>query len=711
MQDERAGFGTFTGVVRPVALTILGAMLYLREGWLVGQAGVVGSLMIIALAVSITGTTALSLASLASNVRVKPGGAFAIISQALGLEAGGAIGVPLYIAQAASSAMYVYAFTEAWAYLFPTHGPGWVAMLAYGALAVLAYVSANLAFTAQAYMMWVIVLALLSGAFGIFTVDALSTPVLIGRFSEASPVAAFAIFFPAVTGIMVGAGMSGSLADPRRAIPKGTLVAWGSTAIIYAVFAVWYGFMGSPDELIQNKTLIIDKALFPPLVIGGLLVSTLMAALSSLVAAPRLLQAMAEQGVLPASRWLSQTTASGEPRNAVIVTTALGALGLAAGSLDAIAPIITSFFIMAYLAINGVVYVEQTLGMISFRPSFRIATSTPLMGVGLCLLGLAAGSPFGGVLELAVVVGVYALIAQRKVETPWETVRSGITVTVADWAARRAAHMERSERAWKPDLLVPIATVYDGVALKVLAEDLARRNGSVRWLGIGTDQDLGSRLEIASARERATGLFASWTQMRTGDQALGVSMALDALQGALFPPNLLLLDARRVTDEELSVHLERCRELSVGLALWVPGKKGEHAVAAKTIDVWLSDRSPEWTLELHLQNLDLPVLVAFLLADAWGGRIRLRTVVQDPEQTEAAGRFLGALIDQARLPPSTELMVSSGSFNDALDSDHGDLNLFGMPPTVSLARLHEIRDRADGPCLWLLDSGGESALA
>lgn len=91
-------FGTFSGVVRPILLTVLGAMLYLREGWLVGDLGLVGALAVMAAAITITGTTALSLASIASNVRVKPSGAFAIIAQALGLEAGGAIGIPLYIA-------------------------------------------------------------------------------------------------------------------------------------------------------------------------------------------------------------------------------------------------------------------------------------------------------------------------------------------------------------------------------------------------------------------------------------------------------------------------------------------------------------------------------------------------------------------------------------------------------------------------------------
>ncbi|MFT4978002.1 MAG: amino acid transporter, partial [Myxococcota bacterium] len=286
-------FGTFSGVFRPITLTVLGAMLYLREGWLVGEAGLLGALLVIAVAATITGTTAMSLASIASNVRVRPGGAFAIIAQALGLEAGGAIGVPLYIAQSVSAAMYIYAFAESWALLFPDHPSGIVAGIAFSAVALLAWRSANLALRAQGVMLVVVAAALLSALGGLAVVT--PQPVrLLGELPDAGIVELFAIFFPAFTGIMVGAGMSGSLTDPRRAIPRGTLAAWGVTTLCYVIFAFWYALIAPSEVLIAERGIIIDRALVPQLVLAGLLSSTLMAALSSLVAAPRLLQAMAQ---------------------------------------------------------------------------------------------------------------------------------------------------------------------------------------------------------------------------------------------------------------------------------------------------------------------------------------------------------------------------------------------------------------------------------
>ncbi len=705
-------FSTFAGVFRPVFLTVLGAMLYLREGWLVGELGLLGALSVMVAGAAITGATALSVASIASNVRVRPGGAFAIIAQALGLEAGGAIGIPLYIAQAASAAMYLYAFAEAWAFLFPGHPGQAVAAVAFAVVALVAWRSSGLAMKAQGVLIFVVLAALISALGGLFTADSLVSPTLLPHEgAKTGPIEAFAIFFPAFTGIMVGAGMSGSLTSPRRSIPRGTLMAWGVTTALYLSFGLWYGVMGSPADLVANKTLMIDRAAVPMVVLAGLLISTLMAALSSLVAAPRLLQAMADHGVVPGSRWLKKTTAQGEPRNAVLATTVLAALGLLAGSLDAIAPIITSFFIMTYLAINLVVYVERMLGMISFRPSFAVPRMVPLVGLLLCLAGLSLSSPFGGVAEMAFVLGVYGVLTRRRLDTPWETVRSGIAVTLAAWSARRAAHIERSERAWKPDLLVPVATADQITQLRALVEDLTKRNGSIRWLGLGPRPELLESLPQTSEEELAAGFHASWSRLRTDRYMEGLGHALDALQSALFPPNLLVVHEAHVSDPEVAQYISHAQELHTGLALWQPHPRGGLG-QKKVIDVWISDRSPAWQLQLRLANLDLPVLVGFLLGEAWKADLRLRMVVRDPNEKETGRRFLRDLVDQARLPASTTVHVGSGDFMAAVRSaPPADLNLFGLGPGVAKARLAAIHEASRGSCLWLMDSGRESALA
>ena len=111
--------GTYVGVFRPTILTIFGVIMYIRMGWVVGHAGLVGALLILFMTFIITGTAALSFSSITTNIRLKAGGVFALVSQSLGLEAGGAVGLPLYLAQSMGAALYIYGFAEGWNYLFP----------------------------------------------------------------------------------------------------------------------------------------------------------------------------------------------------------------------------------------------------------------------------------------------------------------------------------------------------------------------------------------------------------------------------------------------------------------------------------------------------------------------------------------------------------------------------------------------------------------
>lgn len=108
----RKKFGTFGGVFTPTLLTILGVIMYLREGWVVGNAGIGGAVVIILLAFAITACTALSMSSITTNIRIGAGGAYAIVSQSLGLEVGGSLGIPRYLSQALAISLYIFGFRE-----------------------------------------------------------------------------------------------------------------------------------------------------------------------------------------------------------------------------------------------------------------------------------------------------------------------------------------------------------------------------------------------------------------------------------------------------------------------------------------------------------------------------------------------------------------------------------------------------------------------
>ena len=302
-QGNDAKFGTFAGVFTPTLLTILGAIMYLRLGQVVGNAGLGGALLIIILAHVITVTTGLSVSSISTNTRVGAGGAFAIVSKALGVEVGGAIGVPLFLAQGISVALYVLAFGEGWMRIFPTHPYVVVCIVAFILVFGIAYISTSFAFRIQFLVLAIVGFSLVSLFLGSFAigdrVGLVEAPVFWGDFAKWDFWQTFAIFFPAVTGIMAGISMSGSLAKPRRSLPLGTMGGIAAGLVVYVALAYWLARAVAPADLLANETVMVDKAFWGWAVLAGILGATFSSALGSLVAAPRVMQALALNQLLP----------------------------------------------------------------------------------------------------------------------------------------------------------------------------------------------------------------------------------------------------------------------------------------------------------------------------------------------------------------------------------------------------------------------------
>jgi len=223
-------YGTISGVFVPTLLTILGVILFLREGWVIGNAGLLGGWLIVSLAFSIVILTALSMSCITTNIRIKAGGAYSIISQSLGLEVGGSVGIPLYLSQSFAITMYIFGFREGWLYIFPGHMAILVDLATFATLFIIAFLSAKLAFKVQYLILAVIIAALVSIGLSIFDGAMVHDIQWWGEypgapesgFQGATFWVVFAVLFPAATGIMAGANMSGELKDPKKSIPIGT---------------------------------------------------------------------------------------------------------------------------------------------------------------------------------------------------------------------------------------------------------------------------------------------------------------------------------------------------------------------------------------------------------------------------------------------------------------------------------------------------------
>ncbi len=711
----RRTFGTFEGVFTPTLLTILGVIMYLREGWVVGNAGLAGAWLIIGMAVGITLATALSLSSITTNIRIGAGGPYSIISQSLGLEVGGAIGIPLFLSQALVVAMYVFGFREGWQWIFPDHPALLVDLAAFLSVFVIAYISASFAFRIQYLILAVIAASLVSVAVAAGQGSMTEPVIWFGDGIDRSGFwVVFAVFFPAVTGILAGANMSGELTSPRRSIPVGTLSAIGLSSVVYFVLAYWLARSATPDELVGNFTVMIDKAAWGPAVVAGLLGATLSSAIASIVGAPRILQALGSHRVLPYGEDLARLSRRGEPRNAMWVTGVIGLAALLLRDLNAIAPLVTMFFLLTYAMINVVVLIEQRLGLLSFRPTLRIPIAVPMLGTAGCLFAMFIINPAFSMVAAAVAVGVYSVLLRRHLRAPFGDSRSGLFVSVAEWAAKKVSVLpDSSERAWKPNLLVPVEDPGEVRGLFRFIASLTYPRGSAKLLGLttrGEGPHLRKRLPVHVQSFQKAGVFASSSVVAAEDFGEGVSASMQALSSAFFRPNLLFAALPDKPDREEAIRrlVPTGSAYGLGVILFA-----DHPVAGlgleSTINLWVRPLPQAWEESMDEGNLDLALLVAYVLRKNWRAQLNLLSVMASEEEVRAQRERIGELMQLSRIRGNVVVVV--GDFPAAVGDHAADLNVFGMSPELDFDECRAWMLAGRASAVFVRGSGAENALA
>ncbi len=696
-------FGTFGGVFTPDVLTILGVIMYLRLGWVVGNAGFLGAVAIILLAKSVTFCTALSMSSITTNIKIGAGGAYSIISKSLGLEAGGSIGIPLFVAQTLSAALYIIGFTEGWIRIFPGHTPIIVSSIAWISLLIISYTSAHLAIRVQYVIMAMIGLSLLS----FFLTKTEPTDVLlIGNFEDANFWKVFAVFFPAVTGIMAGANMSGDLKDPRRAIPLGTIGSIILTLFIYIGLAYMLTKISSAAELRSNQLIMVDKAIWGPAILAGLLGATLSSALGSMLGAPRILQSLAEQKTVPFYKTLAKKTAANEPRNAVIFTGVIIEVALIIGNLDMIAKLITMFFLITYGMLNLVVFIEQSMQIISFRPTFKIPRFVSLLGAVGCLFIMFLINPIFSVFAIIIIVSIYIWLAQRGLKADWGDIRGGMFLAIAEKASRIASRFPKHQISWKPDLLLPIEEPKIWAGPLLFIRNITYPSGSIFAFSITEEKadEVGSSLEELLMPLEDQGILVNSTVIKEQQFLHGAKLVIQTLCGGAFRPNILFLtigdDTKKDNVIEELVNTANSNKLGTIILR-------QHPRVAfgmqKNVNLWLRDKSPNW---------HLAVLIALQLQLNWEGKINLITATSDKKKEKQLYRFLDNLSEQARFPSMTYFHVLIGSFEDTIKAaPRGDINIFGLAEkNIAFDFIRNVPELTKSSCIFVRDSGQENAL-
>lgn len=731
-------FGTFQGVFTPTVLTILGVIMYIRHPWVVGNAGIVGAALIVMISVVITLFTSLSMASMTTNIRIESGGAFSIISQSLGLEIGGSIGIPLYFSQACVVAMYIFGFREGWLWIFPDHSALLVDAVTFSVVALIAAISTDLAFKIQYLIMAIIagsIVSIIMGAvqgpvdwnqlqwFGTYpgTPEVDAATGAVQGFRESSFWGVFAVFFPAVTGILAGVNMSGELSNPRKSIPTGTLIAVALTGLIYLGMILIASLIASPDELVSDYYVFIDRAYWKPIVIAGLLGATFSSALSSMVGAPRILLALGQKNILPRSAFFAQKSKSGEPRNAIYFSVIVVVLSLLFRDLNAIAPLITMFFLITYAMINVVVLIEQSLGLPSFRPTIRVPIWIPLLGTLGCFFVMFIINPTVSLIALGVVVAFYAMLLNKVLHRTKGDVRSGLFTAIANWATKISNELSpvKESRAWQPELLVPVESPKEIKGAYRLFYALTHPKGSIKVLGMllgGEEERLRRYLPELMHSFQEANISSSYTLVDGEDFGKTVSISMQALETAFFKPNIIFLklDERKTgLQKKYFPIINEAKQRKWGLMLLATFEEVGLGIE-KTVNVWLDILPQDWRESLNLGNNDLAILTALIIRKNWNARLNIiKTVRPESILDEAAIKLeIEQMKVLTRMPKNTHVVVLERNPEMWARAPQADLNILELPnkEDLDLKRLQEVPNKLRTACLFTLDSDIENAL-
>ncbi|MEX1212638.1 MAG: Na-K-Cl cotransporter [Balneolaceae bacterium] len=682
VSGKKGGLGTFGGVFTPSILTILGVIMYLRFGWVVGNVGLIGTLLIVTISTSITFLTALSIASIATDQRVRIGGAYYMISRSLGLESGGAIGIPLYIALAFSVALYTIGFAESMVGVFPSLDMTSVGLITTIGVAALAMISAKVAIRAQYFIMFGIVLSLLSLVFG--SPIEQSNIEMWGASSENSEGfwIVFAVFFPAVTGIMAGVNMSGDLENPEKSIPHGTFYAIGIGYVIYMTLPVILATRADALTLIEDPLIMRRISYWGDAILIGVWGATLSSAVGSILGAPRVLQALARDGVLPRwLKWLGRGDGEDDsPRIGTLLTLAIALVAVWFGDLNLIAPILTMFFLTTYGVLNIAAGTERLLNSPSFRPKFNVHWAFSLLGAVGCVSVMFLIHAMATAIAFLFVILIYVWLQQREMKAAWGDVKNGIWMAITRAGLMRISAGQES-KTWRPHPVVLSGAPTNRWHLIDIASSLTHNRGILTVATVLTSD------RIASERRKSLeNNIREFLNKRSVQGLVRVTTAPNAFEGgkrliesyglgALVPNTVILGDSENKENREEYCDMIAHFHSQQRNVLVVHENEEVGYGNRKRIDIWWGGLKG---------NGGLMIILGYLLQSSrnwYDADVRLKMVVEHEKAEADAKRNLERIVNRIRIGAKPEVIVSRGrSFNEILhnSSKHVDLIFLGM---------------------------------
>ncbi|XP_005603119.1 solute carrier family 12 member 1 isoform X2 [Equus przewalskii] len=520
-EEENKGgavkFGWVKGVLVRCMLNIWGVMLFIRLSWIVGEAGIGLGVLIILLSTMVTSITGLSTSAIATNGFVRGGGAYYLISRSLGPEFGGSIGLIFAFANAVAVAMYVVGFAETVVDLLketdsmmvdPTND---IRIIGSITVVILLGISvAGMEWEAKAQVILLIILLIAIANFFIGTViPSNNEKKSRGFFNYQASIFAenfgpsftkgegffsvFAIFFPAATGILAGANISGDLEDPQDAIPRGTMLAIFITTVAYlgvaicvgacvvrdatgnlndtiisgincngsAACVLGYDFSRCRHEpcqygLMNNFQVMSMVSGFGPLITAGIFSATLSSALASLVSAPKVFQALCKDNIYKALQFFAKGYGkNNEPLRGYILTFVIAMAFILIAELNTIAPIISNFFLASYALINFSCFHASYAKSPGWRPAYGVYNMwVSLFGAVLCCAVMFVINWWAAVITYVIEFFLYVYVTYKKPDVNWGSSTQALSYVSALDNALELTTVEDHVKNFRPQCIV-----------------------------------------------------------------------------------------------------------------------------------------------------------------------------------------------------------------------------------------------------------------
>jgi len=686
-------FGTFLGVYLPSLLTILGLIMYLRFGWVVGNVGLGMTFLIVLLASSITFITGLSASAIATNIQVGVGGEYFLVSRSLGIEPGGAIGIPLYFCRTLSVTFYCFGLAEAILIFWPSN---WGNIPSYAlqsltailiiAVTLLSGKSASLTLKSQVPIMILVALSFAALFFGVISKE-MHTPIMNSTYATAPEGFwyVFAVFFPAVTGFTAGIGMSGDLKNPRNSIPKGTLGAVLSGAVLYLIIPILFAVtavltldqLTDPDFGLKSWT---EVALFGSLfVIPAVWGALLSSAFGSILGGPRVLQALSMDGLAP--KFFSKLSNTGQPTMATWVSGVIALIAVGLGELNTVAQFVSVLFLTLYVTINVSAAFEQLVAEPSYRPQIKVPWYISILGAFGAIWVMSLINPWACIGALSVVAALYIWLRSKSYEQQWGDVSVGFWANVARYSMLKLKDKKIHGRNWRPLMLCFVRDIDTRIQLIKLAESIGQNRGILTIANLHTSDtplhpDERKELEIQMTNKLGKHGLQAFCEIHHAKDLHKGEIGVSKGHG--------LGDLRTNTimfgwPDELEGQIRSIKTMKeiakTGKNLIMARFESKLPKKLKSIDIWWGGQQ---------NNGDLMLLLAFLikLNREWEDAIiRILSVVNNKESKERLEQGILQLLPMTRIQAAVEIIQSRKSFTTILheQSRKTDIVFLGLP--------------------------------